>query len=85
MISSSSIDRHDGFRISDNKNTRVIYIDPYQLSNKHKGKKDADIILISHNHFDHPSSEDLKGVANDNTTIVTANECSDKPSGFFIK
>ena len=74
---------HDGFRIADNKNTRVIYIDPYQLSNKHKGKKDADIILISHNHFDHLSSEDLNGVANNNTTIVTAKECSDKLQDFL--
>ena len=29
------------------------------------------------------SSEDLKGVANDNTTIVTANECSEKPQDFL--
>jgi L-ascorbate metabolism protein UlaG (beta-lactamase superfamily) len=69
---------HDGFRITDNKNGRIIYIDPYQLSNKHKGRKDADMILISHNHFDHLSSEDIKDIANNNTTIITAKECSEK-------
>ena len=74
---------HDGFRITDNKNGRIIYIDPYQLSNEHKGRKDADIILISHNHFDHLSSEDIKDIASNNTTIVTANECSEKLQEFL--
>jgi L-ascorbate metabolism protein UlaG (beta-lactamase superfamily) len=74
---------HDGFRIMDNKNRRTIYIDPYQLSNEHKGRKDADIILISHNHFDHLSSEDIKEITSNNTTIVTANECSEKLQEFL--
>lgn len=74
---------HDGFRITDNKNRRIIYIDPYQLSSEHKGRKDADIILISHNHFDHLSSEDIKEIASNNTTIVTAHECSDKLQEFL--
>ena len=69
---------HDGFRIVDTKSGRIIYIDPYQLTNKQKGRKDADIILISHNHFDHLSNEDLKDLANSNTEIVTANECIEK-------
>jgi|RhiMetdeSRZDD1v2_1073273.scaffolds.fasta_scaffold00299_37 L-ascorbate metabolism protein UlaG (beta-lactamase superfamily) len=74
---------HDGFLITDNKNRITIYIDPYQLSNEHKGRKDADIILISHNHFDHLSSEDIKEIASNNTTIVTANECSEKLQEFL--
>jgi L-ascorbate metabolism protein UlaG (beta-lactamase superfamily) len=69
---------HDGFRIVDTKSGRIIYIDPYQLTNKQKGRKDADIILISHNHFDHLSNEDLKDLANSSTEIVTANECIEK-------
>jgi L-ascorbate metabolism protein UlaG (beta-lactamase superfamily) len=74
---------HDGFRIADNKNRRIIYIDPYQLSNEHKNKKDANMILISHNHFDHLSSEDIIEVANNDTTIITANECSEKLREFL--
>jgi L-ascorbate metabolism protein UlaG (beta-lactamase superfamily) len=74
---------HDGFRITDNKNGRIIYIDPYQLSNKHKGRKDADMILISHDHFDHLSSEDIKDIASSNTTFITANECSEKLQEFL--
>jgi L-ascorbate metabolism protein UlaG (beta-lactamase superfamily) len=72
---------HDGFRIVDTKSGRIIYIDPYQLTNKQKGRKDADIILISHNHFDHLSNEDLKDLANSSTEIVTANECIEKLQG----
>ncbi len=66
---------HDGFRIVDNKGQRVVCIDPYQLTNKHKGVKDADVILVSHNHFDHLSIGDLKELANNNTEIVTSYEC----------
>jgi L-ascorbate metabolism protein UlaG (beta-lactamase superfamily) len=69
---------HDGYRIigSDEKNRKkTIYIDPYQLSNKYHNKNDADLVLISHNHYDHLSSEDLKHVTNKQTSIVAAQEC----------
>lgn len=47
--------------------TAKIYIDPYQI------KKDflqADIILITHEHFDHFSIEDIKKIAKADTSIV---------------
>ena len=72
---------HDGFRIVDTESGRIIYIDPYQLTSKQRGRKDADIILISHNHFDHLSNEDLKDLANNSTEIVAANECIKKLQG----
>lgn len=66
---------HDGFRIAADK---TAYIDPYKLSNDQHNRKDADLVLISHNHFDHLSIDDLKHVVGPNTTIVAARECSDK-------
>jgi L-ascorbate metabolism protein UlaG (beta-lactamase superfamily) len=64
---------HDGFRIkADNK---TIYIDPYQLSKEQHNKNDADIVFISHNHFDHLSMDDLKQVVGKKTSIVAATEC----------
>ena len=69
---------HDGFRIlgSDDKNKKkTIYIDPYQLSSSYHNKNDADLVFISHNHFDHLSIEDLKHVTNKQTSIVAAQEC----------
>lgn len=75
---------HDGFRITDLKNKRIIYIDPFQLSKRHK-TKDADIVLVSHDHFDHLSIEDLTEIVNSNTEIVAAKEClgklQDLPAG----
>jgi L-ascorbate metabolism protein UlaG (beta-lactamase superfamily) len=69
---------HDGYRIigTDDKNRKkTVYIDPFQLSSGHHNKNDADLVLISHNHFDHMSLEDLRHVINKQTTIVAAREC----------
>jgi L-ascorbate metabolism protein UlaG (beta-lactamase superfamily) len=54
---------HDGFRIQDGQ---IIYIDPFQI----EGGPKADIILVSHEHFDHCSADDLRKICGPNTTIV---------------
>jgi len=67
---------HDGFKLTgDNK---TIYIDPYQLSQAQHNRNDADVVFISHNHFDHLSMEDLMHVLYKKTKIVAANECIEK-------
>jgi L-ascorbate metabolism protein UlaG (beta-lactamase superfamily) len=66
---------HAGFRIEDDK---TIYIDPYQL----KGKPPkADLILITHDHFDHFSPDDVAKVAKDDTVIVTIAAVAQKLKG----
>ncbi|TEU08728.1 MAG: MBL fold metallo-hydrolase [Anaerolineales bacterium] len=56
---------HDTFRI---ENDKTIYIDPIKL----KGRPlKADLILITHDHFDHCSPDDVAKVAKDDTVIVT--------------
>jgi L-ascorbate metabolism protein UlaG (beta-lactamase superfamily) len=60
---------HDTFTLTHDNLT--VCFDPYQLEKKIS----ADIVLISHNHFDHLSNDDLKKVTNDKTTIVAAKEC----------
>ena len=65
---------HDGYKLTVNDKMNI-YIDPYQLSTTHHNKKDADIVLISHNHYDHLSLDDLKHVVGNNTIIVAATEC----------
>jgi L-ascorbate metabolism protein UlaG (beta-lactamase superfamily) len=68
---------HDGYKLILSGKT-IIYIDPYQISKSHHNKNDADIILISHNHFDHLSMDDLRHIIGNNTTIVSAKECIDQ-------
>ncbi len=55
---------HDGFRIDAEK---IIYFDPYQISST----KPADIIFISHEHFDHCSLEDINKIRKKDTLIIT--------------
>jgi L-ascorbate metabolism protein UlaG (beta-lactamase superfamily) len=65
---------HSGFRIS---GSVVIYIDPYEIS---RGPE-ADIILISHSHYDHCSPEDVKKIQKKDTVIITEKTCVKKLSG----
>jgi L-ascorbate metabolism protein UlaG (beta-lactamase superfamily) len=65
---------HDGFIIDASK---TIYIDPYQIL---PGKK-ADIILITHDHFDHCSPEDIVKIQHKETIIITEKDSSKKISG----
>ena len=64
---------HDGFKII--AGGKTIYTDPYKLGKSQYNKNDADIVFISHNHFDHLSMDDLKHVVAKKTTIVAAKEC----------
>lgn len=50
-----------------NKNNKIIYIDPYNISD---GINDADYIFITHNHYDHFSEENIKKVKNNETIII---------------
>ena len=59
---------HDTFRIQGSK---VIYTDPFKVT---KGDE-ADIVLISHEHFDHLSREDLQKVTSAKTTVVASMAC----------
>ena len=68
---------HDGYKLTVDDKT-IIYIDPYQISASHHNKNDAGIVLISHNHFDHLSTDDLSHIIGNNTTIVAAKECIDQ-------
>ncbi len=57
---------------------KVIYIDPWKLK---EGAKKADIILITHDHFDHCVPSDVKKIQKDDTTIVTVKDCAGKLNG----
>ncbi len=75
--------RHAGFKIT--YESKKIYIDPYKLSKEHENVSDADIVLITHNHFDHLSIEDLKNIVNETTVIVSALECLSQLKSLSVK
>ena len=55
---------HSSFKIKEEK---TIYIDPYQINEKDK----ADIILISHDHFDHLEIESINKISTSKTIIIS--------------
>ncbi len=63
---------HSCFRIKFKK--KVIYFDPYKLNKNEK----ADIIFISHSHYDHCSFPDIEKLAVDGTTVVCTADCQSK-------
>jgi L-ascorbate metabolism protein UlaG (beta-lactamase superfamily) len=64
---------HDGFKIS-SKGT-VIYTDPFRLQ---AGGDKADLILITHDHFDHYSPEDLAKIVKSDTVVVAPHSVAEK-------
>ena len=68
MLENIEVLHHSTIRISKNK---VIYIDPFKID---KDYNDADIVFITHDHFDHYSEEDIDKVINENTTIIIPKE-----------
>lgn len=52
----------------------IIYFDPFKINENYH---DADIIFITHSHYDHYSEEDISKVIKDNTTIVVPKDLED--------
>lgn len=65
---------HDTFKAVGEK---VIITDPFKL----KKSDSADIILITHEHYDHCSPDDVKKIQGPETVIVTVADCAPKLTG----
>ena len=50
---------------------KIIYFDPFNIKEKYN---DADIIFITHSHYDHFSKEDILKCKKDSTIIVITND-----------
>ncbi|MBW2988456.1 MBL fold metallo-hydrolase, partial [Candidatus Woesearchaeota archaeon] len=55
---------HASFRLS---NSAIVYIDPFKLE---VGQPKADIILITHSHYDHCSLADIQRLLKPDTVVV---------------
>ena len=64
MLENVEVLCHSSIRINKEK---TIYIDPFKIE---KNYNDADIVFITHDHYDHYSEEDIDKVINENTTII---------------
>ena len=64
MLENIEVLYHSSIRIAKEK---IIYMDPFKIN---KNYKDADIIFITHDHYDHYSEEDIDKVMGPNTTFV---------------
>ncbi len=73
---------HSAFRLTGERKT--VYIDPFQLAEGAAAKK-ADIILITHEHYDHCSRQDVAKIMSSDTIIATVADCQSKLSGLSVK
>lgn len=65
MLENINVLCHSAIRLEiDNK---IIYIDPYSLTSN---ANNADLIFITHDHYDHFSIEDIKKVEKSNTIFI---------------
>ncbi len=67
---------HDSFRLSDGQ--KVVYIDPWKLE---ANQPKADLILITHDHFDHLSKEDVEKLSKADTVVVAPPSAAEQLSG----
>jgi L-ascorbate metabolism protein UlaG (beta-lactamase superfamily) len=65
MTENIEVFTQSSIRIKDG--SRTIYIDPFQMREE---PKDADYILITHDHYDHFSPEDIAKVSCSNTVLI---------------
>lgn len=62
---------HSAIRIESNTGV-VMYFDPFELT---EAPHDADIVFVSHSHYDHLSPEDAAKISNERTVVVCPETC----------
>jgi L-ascorbate metabolism protein UlaG (beta-lactamase superfamily) len=67
---------HSGFRIG--SGARAIYIDPYRVM---PGARKADLILITHGHYDHFSPQDVERLTKPTTEVIAPAAVAERLSG----
>jgi L-ascorbate metabolism protein UlaG (beta-lactamase superfamily) len=66
---------HDSFRLTGEK---IVYIDPWKLAD---GAEKADVILVTHEHRDHFSKDDVIKISKANTIVVAPPSVAQKFDG----
>ena len=68
MLKNVEVLYHSSIKINKEK---IIYIDPFGIDKEYK---DADIIFITHSHYDHFSKEDILKIKKEGTKIVATKD-----------
>ncbi len=66
---------HASFKIK--AGDKDVYIDPYVLKDAEK----ADLVLVTHDHYDHCDAGKIEKISKEDTIIITTKQCADKLSG----
>ena len=69
---------HSGFLLH---NSKIIYIDPFKIRS---GLPKADIILLTHSHYDHCSVEDIEKLVKEGTRIFVTPDGQSKVARFEV-
>ena len=73
MIDNIEVNIQNSIRIT--SRVGVIYVDPLEIPDE---RHDADYILITHDHYDHFSAEDIRKVAKSDGILVVPEKMSGK-------
>lgn len=66
---------HASFILEDKEGRQLCFLDPFEIGSV---QDRADIIFITHGHFDHASEADVKRLLTPNTMVVAAPNCIEK-------
>ena len=72
MIDNIEVLCHSSIKFSKEK---IIYFDPFKIDQNYK---DADLIFITHSHYDHFSEEDILRVKKNSTKIIITSDLKEK-------
>lgn len=64
---------HASFQFADENGNKIYYVDPFDL--KGNNFEPADLIFITHAHYDHCSFDDVKKILKDDSILIAPTDC----------